>query len=438
MRVSERAAKTRPAWFRKPINIWWFAFSILSFGILVPGFISYLRNLKRKKYISGLNLISLCLILALKDPTLGVLGLFAAFLLSLVLRKKDVLDQSATETTYSHFQETLISDEEVSQGSAGLIEAVALESVPVESETKFLKSETEPILELSEEEVVDISEINNSDQIYDPSFQPVHKMSFFQWLNYMLKIRPQVKLTRESFLYQLELTERMKVAKAEFEQAVEAFNLDSLGHEHDVNLFEVLGCGLIEVRKGARVTHRESTYSGSYGGGSVRVGAFSLGGGRSGGSSSSTSISYPAPDELTLIDEGKFIISSLKVSLVGSMFTKTTEFKKLVDYQTNGSQILFAPKTGSKVWIAQFPRLADTWIVGSLLDAAYQSPEKRLDVKGTTDYGTIKDAVESNFRRAIAEVNLAISDSDAEIKIFREVLSEYARRYPSQVKPLEE
>ena len=203
-----------------------------------------------------------------------------------------------------------------------------------------------------------------------------------------------------------------------------------------MSLIEVLDCSLIETRKGARVTVRESTYSGGYGGGSVRVGAFSVGGGRSGGSSSSTSISYPAPDELQIIDQGKFILTNLKASVVGTMFTKTTEFKKLVDYATQGRQILFAPKTGSKVWIVEFPNYVDAWLTSCFLAAAFETPEKRLDKKATSIYGNLSDSVAAQFKRAIAELEVTLGDGQSELSKLSAEYSSIQEQFPTKIAEL--
>ena len=167
------------------------------------------------------------------------------------------------------------------------------------------------------------------------------------------------------------------------------------------------------------------------------IGPVGVGGGSSSGSSSSTTISYPAPDELTVIDDGgKFIITNLKVSYAGSMFTKTTDFKKIVDYKYKGRQLLIAPRTGSKVWITQFQLLEELWIAVCLIQVALEIDEKRLDAKAKTEYGDAGTAVEFAFKRKLAELDLAYRDSLEEVASFRDTYAKYQQLFPGRVKDL--
>ena len=198
----------------------------------------------------------------------------------------------------------------------------------------------------------------------------------------------------------------------EFSQVLASRGLDATTESV---LFETGNCYLIEVRKGARVTHRESSSSGSGGGASVGFGGVRVGGGSYGSSSSSTTISYPAPDVLKIIDQGKFIITNRKVSFVGGMFTKTTPFLKIVDYQISNDQLLIAPVTGSKVWICEFPRTEYTWLVNILVGAAMDTDNRTLDSKVVTIYETATSLVNSEFNRQCMEIQLAIESFEEDI-----------------------
>ena len=237
---------------------------------------------------------------------------------------------------------------------------------------------------------------------------------------------------------ELQFQENLLQTEEGFKKRIREINTEALGSSVEKVIFETSGCGLIEVRKGARVTHRESYYSGSSRGGSIRVKGISVGGGSSSGSSSSTSISYPAPDELTLIDDGgRFIITNLKVSYAGSMFTKTTDFKKIVDFRYQGRQLLIAPRTGSKVWVTEFNYLEEVWIVAALVSVALEIDERRLDAKATSEYGTIETAVKYAFERKLIEVQVAYEDSIKEVKSFKKTYSNYMKMFPTKVKSLE-
>jgi len=259
-----------------------------------------------------------------------------------------------------------------------------------------------------------------------------------QWFHYKSKVAPQVKILVASLQNELLYQENLITTRDRFKDRILTINPDALGSSAERVIFETSGCGLIEVRKGARVTHRESSYSGSSSGGSVRIGRVSVGGGSSSGSSSSTSISYPAPDELTMIDDGgRFIITNLKVSYAGGMFTKTTDFKKIVDFRYRGRQLLIAPRTGSKVWITQFALLEELWIAAALVGVAHEMDEKRLDAKAVNEYGDAATAVKFAFERKLVEVQVAYEDSVEEIKSFRQTHAQYIEMYPTKVKKLD-
>jgi hypothetical protein len=263
-------------------------------------------------------------------------------------------------------------------------------------------------------------------------------LTFGQWLHYKSKVSPQVKKLVRSLKKELMYQENLAKTRDRFKDLILSINPDALGSTAERTIFETSGCSLIEVRKGARVTHRESSYSGSSGGGSVRVGRISVGGGSSSGSSSSTSISYPAPDELTMIDDGgRFIITNLKVSYSGSMFTKTTDFKKIVDFQYDGRQLLIAPRTGSKVWITQFELLEELWVAATLIGVAHEMDEKRLDAKVVTEYGDAATAVKFAFERKLFEIQLAYESSAKEINSFRQRHAEFIEMFPTKVKKLD-
>jgi hypothetical protein len=262
-------------------------------------------------------------------------------------------------------------------------------------------------------------------------------LTFGQWFHYKSKVAPQVKKLVKSLKEEVSYQKNLAATRDRFKDLILSINPDALGSTAERTIFETSGCSLIEVRKGARVTHRESSYSGSSSGGSVRVGRISVGGGSSSGSSSSTSISYPAPDELTMIDDGgRFIITNLKVSYSGSMFTKTTDFKKIVDFQYDGRQLLIAPRTGSKVWITQFQLLEELWVAVTLIGVAHEMDEKRLDAKAVTEYGDAATAVKSAFARKMLEIQLAYESSEKDIKSFRQKHADFLEMFPTKVKNL--
>ncbi len=291
----------------------------------------------------------------------------------------------------------------------------------VEAQSEF---RGDRVLKLDE----DRNEVDNRSEAIESSGPSI------SWFSYKFKWKKKIQITKESFQNEFIKNAAMKNARIRFEQQMISIDRSLFNSENPGSIYSTGGCVLIEVRKGARVTHRESTYTGTSSGGSVGYRGVRVGGGSSSGFSSSTSVSYPAPDELTIIDRGKFLISNLGVSFAGKMFTKTTDFKKIVDFSSKGRQILIAPKSGSKVWIAELPNIEDVWIAMALLDAGCQTPEKRLDEKATTIYESIFEEVIANCKRTLTEVDIAVAESDDELELFRDVLNEYRRILPKKVK----
>ena len=199
----------------------------------------------------------------------------------------------------------------------------------------------------------------------------------------------------------------------EFNQVLATRGLDASA---EMTLFEAANCDLIEVRKGARVTHRVSSTSGSGGGASVGFGPVRVGGGSYSSSSRSTATSYPAPDVLQVIDQGKCIITNRKISFVGGKFTKTTAFLKIVDCQVSDDQLLIAPASGTKVWICEFPRADLAWLANILIGSALETDNRLLDSKVVTDFESAETLVTSEFNKQCKEIELAIQGFEREIE----------------------
>jgi hypothetical protein len=222
--------------------------------------------------------------------------------------------------------------------------------------------------------------------------------------------------------------EQISRSRDAFHRVREHVALETLESSDEQLVVQFSGCYLIEVRKGARVTERHSSSSSSgrsFGG--VRVGPAFVGG--SGGSSSSSysrSVSYPAPDVLQIIDSGYFSFTTRRASFVGGMFTKTVEFRKLAGYRGQGDRLLFAPMTGGKVWIVEFPSVAHQWLVSCLLDATEDSKLRRLE-PAKDDLQPPRAWFESAIRAKRAEIDLAEAEAQEERANLRRDLIALAR-----------
>jgi len=363
-------------------DTFWIVLTAISFGLLIPCLIATKRNLKAKKKIFTLTIASLITSLIIPNPITLFVWL-GALLFSIFSRQKEIAGSNAFETVVP-------------------VQPSKAEETEVISGKRF-------------------SSIKNGLEVTR------------EWFHYNFTVRREIRETTLLLNYESQLINRMTEEKAAFTDLVKVITPKINNANSEMSILEFYGCGLIEVRKGARVTHRESTYSGSYGGGSLRMGPVSVGGGRSSGYSSSTSISYPAPDELTLIDHGKFLLTTSGVSVVGSKFTKSTDFKKMIDFQTSGRQILFAPKTGTKVWIIEFPKLWQAIIVRDFLYTAFSSLQDNPNSKMSAINSDNADIMKENFKLTLAEIDYSINESEEKLQEYREVLKNFQELYPNKV-----
>ena len=400
------------AWFKRPLNVFWLLLAIASIGLFGPSFLAFKKRLKAAKWIATITFLGF-IVSGLFENIYALLGIWLVSLLLSIFLKSTI-------------------EEKVKQPKVKTKAKAKVEAKEKAEAFAKLKAEATTEIEAKVIEKFESREKKNQEKL------PSTTLTFGQWLHYKSKVSPQVKKLVRSLKKELMYQENLAKTRDRFKDLILSINPDALGSTAERTIFETSGCSLIEVRKGARVTHRESSYSGSSGGGSVRVGRISVGGGSSSGSSSSTSISYPAPDELTMIDDGgRFIITNLKVSYSGSMFTKTTDFKKIVDFQYDGRQLLIAPRTGSKVWITQFELLEELWVAATLIGVAHEMDEKRLDAKVVTEYGDAATAVKFAFERKLFEIQLAYESSAKEINSFRQRHAEFIEMFPTKVKKLD-
>lgn len=432
------------AWFKRPLNVFWLLLAIASFGLFAPSFLAFKKCLKAAKWIAMLTFLSL-IVSALIDTAYALLGIWLVALLLSIFLKSTVEKKVKQPKVKATAEDKAEAKKEAEANTEALAEAKeeaeakarAKAEAEAVAKTEALAKAKEKAEAKAEAEAKAIEKIESREKKKEEKI-PSTKLSFGQWLHYKSKVAPQVKMLVATLKNELTYQENLIYTRDRFKDLILSINPDALGSAAERTIFETSGCGLIEVRKGARVTHRESSYSGSSSGGSVRVGRVSVGGGSSSGSSSSTSISYPAPDELTMIDDGgRFIITNLKVSYSGSMFTKTTDFKKIVDFQYNGRQLLIAPRTGSKVWIIQFELLEELWIAATLVGVAHEMDDKRLDAKVVTEYGDAATAVKFAFERKLFEVQLAYEESVKEIKLLRQRHADFMKLFPTKVKNLD-
>jgi hypothetical protein len=382
----------------------------VTLGILLPALISTLRFTKFRHWIQIANYLALILITLGLSSEINVaiaVALIALLVASFLLKSEPYIKKIKPVKVSKIKEEKKLKPSEKlpSKTAAPPSKAQAAKQTPISSKPEKPKAIPKPPRDKTQK-------------------------GFVHYLFFGMRIEKRIRNTLASseslqanILLQSELFGKtIKNTKWTFESS-----------NAEQKVIDFPGCRLIETRKGARVTERSSTSSGrGYAG--VRVGAIYLGG--SGSSSSySQSVSYPAPDVLQQIDSGTFIVSTRKVSFAGGMFAKNTDFKKIIDYNTEGNAILIAPSTGTKVWICRFPTVADQWVVSALIEVAGQTDDRKLSKTSKyMDVMSVDEAFKSAINYRKAEIKLALDEIEEEkLELGRE-LSKLRTTYGPRIK----
>ena len=229
--------------------------------------------------------------------------------------------------------------------------------------------------------------------------------------------------------YQSRLDEEL----AHYQQLLSEFPDFSQATENDEQLLVIDGVSLVEPRKGPRVTESTTRSAGRPFIGMPIGGVFVGASGRS--SSKSTSVSTPAVDELTLVEEGgRFIASSQGIAYVGEMFNRKADYSKIIDWTGEGFQLRISATGKGTNWIVIFARPADMWAAGTLLDAADEIPARALDTSGKATASEIAAAVAASItvqNEKFAEAKEIAQRDVAAIQSHIELLR---KQYPSWVK----
>jgi hypothetical protein len=229
--------------------------------------------------------------------------------------------------------------------------------------------------------------------------------------------------------YETRLNEEM----AHFQTLLAEFPDFSAATDNEEQLLVIDGVTLVEPRKGPRVTESTSRSSGRPFIGMPIGGVFVGASGRS--SSKSTSVSTPAVDELTLVEEGgRFIASTQGIAYVGEMFNRKADYSKIIDWTGEGFQLRISATGRGTNWIVIFERPADMWAVGTLLDAADEIPARALDTSGKATPGEIASAVAASIAVQNEKFAEAKSIAETDIAAIQSQLDLLRKQYPSRVK----
>lgn len=226
---------------------------------------------------------------------------------------------------------------------------------------------------------------------------------------------------------------RLKEEMAHFQTLLAEFPDFNAATDNEEQLLIIEGVTLVEPRKGPRVTQSTSRSSGRPFIGVPIGGVFVGASGRS--SSKSTSVSTPAVDELTLIEEdGRFIASTQGIAYVGEMFNRKVDYSKIIDWTGEGFQLRISGSGRGTNWIVIFARPADMWAAGTLLDAADEIPARALDTSGKATASEIAAAVAASILVQNEKFAEAATIAENDISAIQSQLDLLRKQYPSRVK----
>ena len=229
--------------------------------------------------------------------------------------------------------------------------------------------------------------------------------------------------------YQTKLDEEM----AHYQQLLSEFPDFNAATDNEEQLLVIDGVSLVEPRKGPRVTESTSRSSGRPFIGLPIGGVFVGASGRS--SSKSTSVSTPAVDELTLVEEGgRFIASTQGIAYVGEMFNRKADYSKIIDWTGEGFQLRISATGKGTNWIVIFSRPADMWVAGTLLDAADEIPARALDTSGKATAGEIAGAVADSIAMQNDKFAEAKAIAAADVAAIESHIDLLRKQFPSWVK----
>ena len=154
------------------------------------------------------------------------------------------------------------------------------------------------------------------------------------------------------------------------------------------------GVTLREVREGERTTVSKGDFSGSMRSGTVGISGKHIGiaatSGKMKGKTSSTSVTFPAQESITDIDEGKVVVQNSLIAFAGGKYSRSAKFSDVISWGSSGNQISFSVLGGDKVWVLRFQGYTDSELVKSILTLAESDPARLV---GQKELGSLKDSI---------------------------------------------
>ena len=174
------------------------------------------------------------------------------------------------------------------------------------------------------------------------------------------------------------------------------------------------GVTLREVREGERTTVSKGDFSGSMHSGTVGIIGKHIGiaatSGMLKGKTSSTSVTFPAQESITDIDEGKVVVQNSLIAFAGGKYSRSAKYSDVISWGSSGNQISFSVLGGDKVWVLRFQGYTDSELVKSILTLAESDSAGAV---GQKELGSLKDSINEEIdylKSELVELELIRAD----------------------------
>lgn len=165
---------------------------------------------------------------------------------------------------------------------------------------------------------------------------------------------------------------------------------------------------LAESREGTRVTHTSGTYKGRTSGNivSVRMGRFGFADSEATtkGRTKSTSISGPAPEEITVIDVGKVILESSLIAFAGEKYTRSALYSDIINWRSTEKSISISVLGGEKNWDLVFVNESDVKFIEALLEIVGNEQNRSLSPEILKKLSAVASSEVAKLKRDIGQL----------------------------------
>ena len=193
-------------------------------------------------------------------------------------------------------------------------------------------------------------------------------------------------------------------------------------------LIKIPDVRLYESRVGASITSTSGTLQAQTKTGTVgigtKIGPVGVGLGASKGETrgtvNSSSITRAGKDEMTLIDEGDFIISVESIAFAGQQFARSVDYSNLLNWQVSKNEILISSKNSEKNWLIALNSDSVVSLMAKVIEhSASQEDTARNSGDGSALIENLKNSNEEDLetlRKQLAQKSEALVSLEANKK----------------------